>query len=65
MSVGGGLGCVSVTVGALMVTVYNKVFNGACVTVVGSSSGHTSHNHDPWMIQTLSFVKLVTHLTPS
>lgn len=31
-----------------MVTVYNKVFNGACVTVVGSSSGHTSHNHDPW-----------------
>lgn len=45
VSVDGGLGCVSVTVGALMVTVYNKVFNGACVTVVGSSSGHTSHNH--------------------
>lgn len=34
VSVGGGLGCVSVTVGALMVTVYNKVSNEACVTVV-------------------------------
>lgn len=58
VSVGVGFGCVSVTVGPLMVTVYNKVFNEACVTVVGSSSGHTSHNHDPRMIQT-------THLTPS
>lgn len=30
VSVGGGLGRVSVTVGALIVTVYNKVYNRAC-----------------------------------